>query len=99
MLLCSLITRSSRQFTVLFITNCRSEVATSVALLCKQTRRGKSCKEWLHAVPLYHFLKALSHPFEKLEKNPEKTPFVPSMNELELFDFKTNIMASEEGYV
>ena len=32
--------------------------------------------------------------------DPEKTPFYPT-NELELFDFRTNVMAyiSEKGYV
>jgi len=92
----STITRT--QFTILFIANCRSEVATSVALLCKQTRRGKSRKEWLRAVPLYHFLKASSEPFEKLGVNPEKVHFIGD-HELELEDYRHKMYDSEEGYV
>ena len=86
------------QFTILFITNCRSDVATSVALLFKQSRRGKSRKEWLRAVPLYHFLKASSEPFEKLGMGPEKIRFNAD-HELGLDDFKNKTYDSEEGYV
>lgn len=91
-------TRSSTEFTILSLTNCRSEVATSVALLCKQTRRGKLRKEWLRAVPLYHFLKASSEPFEKLGMNPEKIQFIAD-HELDLKEYRYKTYDSEEGYV
>ena len=79
--------------------NCRSEVAKSVVLLCKQTWRiRKSCKEWLCAVPLYHFLKESCKPFAKLELNPEKAPFI-SYHELGLEEYKTTMDDSEDRSV
>lgn len=94
------ITSVSTQLTILSLTNCRSEVATSIVLLCKQAGRGKSCKEWLPALPLFHFLKEFSKPFGKLvqELNPQRKPFL-AHRELYPDDLDLRTYDSEEGYV
>ena len=66
---------TSMYLTVSLLTTCRSEVATSVAVLCKQTRKGKFNKEWLLALPLYHFLKGFSEPYEKPVMDPKRISF------------------------
>ena len=80
----------------LFGTTCRREFATSVAVLFKQTLKGKLHKEWLRALPLYHFLKGLSVPYQKPILDPEMISFKQEQ-ELNLDGFKHKAYDSEEG--
>lgn len=82
----------------LFVTTSRTEVASSVALLCKQTRKGKfrECS-WLLVLPLYHFLKGFSEPFQTPVVDPGKILFNQE-KELDLDGFRHQTY-SEKGYV
>ena len=82
----------------LFVTTSRTEVASSVALLCKQTRKGnfRECS-WLFALPLYHFLKGFSEPFQTQVLDPEKI-FFNQEKELDLDSFKNKTYSSEKWY-
>ena len=84
--------------TFLFVATCRSKFATSVAVLCKQTRKGKFYKEWLFALPLYHFLKDLSVPYQKPVIDPDKISFKQEQ-ELDLDGFKHKAYDAMEGYI
>ena len=81
------------------IFSCRTEVASSVAVLCKETRKGKfqECS-WLLALPLYHFLKGFSEPFQTRVLDPNKISFNQE-KELDLDGFKNKTYSSEKGYV
>ena len=89
---------SLMKLTILFVATCRSKFATSVAVLCKQTRKGKFYKEWLFALPLYHFLKGLSEPYQKPIIDPEKISFKQEQ-ELDLDGFKHKAYDAVEGYI
>ena len=67
-------------------------------MLCKQTRKGKFYTEWLLALPLYHFLKGFSEPYEKPVMDPTKIIFNQEW-ELDLDEFKRKMYDSEQGYV
>lgn len=80
---------------VLLVTTYRIDFATSVAVLCKKARIG-NLHEWLCTIPLYHFLKAFSEPYQK---PPEKFLFLFNQErELDLDDFRLTTHYSE-GYV
>ena len=66
---------------VLLVTTYRIGFATSVALLCKKART-RNFHEWLSAIPLYHFLKAFSVPYQK----PPEEIFFNQEKELNLND-------------
>ena len=77
---------------VLLVTTYRTDFATSVAVLCKKTRIVTH--EWLCTIPLYHFLKAFSKPYQR---PPEKILFNREQ-ELDLDGFRHTTHHSE-GYV
>ena len=59
---------------------------------------GKSHKEWLLAVPLYHFLKGLSVPYQKPVMDPKKISFYQE-RDIDLNSLKQKTYDAEEGYV
>ena len=75
------------------ITTYRIDFATSIAVLCKKTRTG-NLHEWLCTIPLYHFLKAFSKPYQR----PPETFLFNQEQELELDGFR-NTTHYSEGYV
>ena len=90
---------TSMWIVVILLTSCRTEVASSVALLCKQTRKEnfQECS-WLLALPLYHFLKGFSEPFQTQVLDPAKISFNLEQ-ELDLDSFKHRTYSSEKGCV
>lgn len=54
--------------------NCREKVAEAISDLCRHLAHHKMLRnpEWLYALPLLHFLKKDSSPFQIQELNPEK---------------------------
>ena len=58
--------------------------------------KGKLHKEWLLALPLYHFLKDFSVPYQKPMLDPKKISFKQEQ-ELDLDGFKHKAYDSEEG--
>ena len=77
---------------VLLVTTYRIGFATSVAVLCKKARTG-NFHEWLLAIPLYHFLKAFSEPYQK----PPGEILFNQEQELEL-DGCRKMIYNSEGY-
>ena len=53
---------------------CRKEVAEAISGFCMHLAHSKTLRnpEWLYALPLLHFLRKDSSPFQKPELDPEK---------------------------